>query len=187
MSNLLEEIAEAERQAQEQAERKRQQQEHAEAQEKAREKLTENTRLLTEKQERLTEIEAELGELAKATDLSKKDRKVKHSKLRGEMTRMEKAIHLHERQIEQANTTIDQPFEYRPPAPLPGKQSATSFVPEPVHHAGEQVPDEQLPAVGRLLRAGKQRLLAISRWEGLDQGEVEAKRLGTHLVSIVEE
>ncbi|MGP3927934.1 hypothetical protein [Streptomyces sp. 8N616] len=190
VAELQEEVAEAERKAREEAERNRQKQEHAAACEKARKDLAAHEQELADKQRRLTDIETDLGTLAsqnKVEGMSKKERKdhrAKQHKLRDEQTRLSKRIRMLEQSVEQAQATIDKPFEFRPPAALaPSKRSTGSFVPPASASAAEQVPDEAMPEVGSLLRAGKERLLAISRWEELDRGEAEAARLGARLVA----
>jgi hypothetical protein len=189
VERLREDVAEAERKIREETERKRQEQEYAAAQKKAREELAVDTKKLTEAQQQLAEIETRLGKLASRNDdISKRDRKAAQGKLRHDQKRIENQIRRLEQLVGQARETIDKPFEYRRPAvPTSGKQSTGSFIPSPSKRIEERVPDEALPAVGRLLRAGKDRLLAISRWEELDRGEAEADRLSARLVAIVED
>lgn len=184
VTRLVDEMAEAERKAREAEERKRQQREHAKAQEKAREALEVNSKEIEEKQQRLAELDTKMGELASDTAMSKKDRRAARNKLNDERNRLDKQIQSLEHTIERDTATVNQPFQFRPSVPpASGVKSGGSFVPPASNCVDGKIPDEALPAIGRLLRAGQDRLLAISQWEELDQGEAEADRLGARLVT----
>jgi hypothetical protein len=183
---LSEEVAEAKRQAQTAAERKRQEQEHAAAQQKARADLAQDDEELTGKQQRLAEIDTELGELVKVTNMSKKDRRVRQGKLRDEQDRVRKRIRRLEELVERHRSLIDKPFDFRPPAtPATGQRLTGSFVPTATDK--DRIPEQALPCVGVLLQAGQVRMLAISRWDELDRGEADANRLAARLVTATEE
>jgi hypothetical protein len=188
VTRLAAEIADAERKAREADERERQQREHERAQEKAREALDADGKELEEKQQRLAELDTKMGELASNTTMSKKDRRATRNKLNDERNRLDKQIQSLEQALERHTATINRSFQFRPPVPpASGVKSSGSFVPPASNRVDGKVPDEALPAVGRLLRAGQDRLLAISRWEELSQGEAEADRLGARLVATGED
>jgi predicted nucleic acid-binding Zn-ribbon protein len=188
VKRLDDEIADAERKEADKIERKRQQVEHARTQDNARKALTRHTGELDRKQQRLGEIETELGELAANSSRTEaKGRQVTRGKLRDERNRLEKQIRQLEQQVEQDRADIDRPFEHRVSPVASGTKRKATFIPPTSDLAQRTIPVEAPPAVGRLLRAGKDRLLAISQWNELGEGESEADRLGARLVAIVEE
>jgi hypothetical protein len=164
--------------------RKRQEKEHAAAQAKARTELAAYTEERAEKDKRLAELEATLGELAaNADDKPEKELKAAQGKARGEQNKLTDQIRALDRRIKETTTVTEQPFTYHPRAAAASGKRGRPFAPtasEPVRIA---VPDQALPAVGRLLRAGQERMLAISRWADLEQGEAEAARLDARLVT----
>lgn len=79
-----------------------------------------------------------------------------------------------------------QPFEFRPrPRPSPGQpgRSSNRYVPPAEPATIEAVPAEPLPAVGSLWIDRSTRYLVIERWDDLEQGEEEARRLRAQLVA----
>jgi hypothetical protein len=178
-------LTKAEEAEQEKVERARQEAEHqrsCEAAEKERRKLEDEAQKANEELERL---EKELGEVG-AAGLDKKDRKAKQKKLRDERERLEKRTRHLQQEIDRQKTVAEKPFEFRPRATAASTGKRLSFVPPAAGRGPDQVPHDALPSVGRLLLAGKERILAIGTWELLDQGEDEAARLQARLVADVE-
>ena len=193
VDDLREELERAERQAREQAERERQERAHAEAREKAEKELRARTQEAKEKQQRLDEVETELGKLASGTEQlsqrEQKDQRIRRNKLRDEQNRLQKQVRNQEHAIEGLRKAIEAPFVFQPPTarPAAGKRVAGSFIPQPESASARAFPQVGLPAVGRLMRADGERLLAIGRWEELELGEAEALRLDARLVADTEE
>lgn len=189
VTELTGRVADAEREEQETIERTRQEEQHTRAREEAEQDLVVHEQGLAEAEKTRDEVEIELGSLASSSDakLSKKerkDRKAKRKQLGDQRTRLEGEVKLLEGRIAEARATIARPFEYRPGKAKKKKHRRKgSLVPEPRKKAAIRVPGEALPAVGELLRAGEERVLAIRSWDDLDPGEREASRLNARLVA----
>jgi len=178
-------LTKAEEVEQEKVERARQEAEHqrsCEAAKKERRKLEDEAQ---EANEELERVEKELGEVG-TTGLDKKDRKARQKKLRDEGGRLEKRARHLQQEIERQKAIAERPFEFRPRAIAAPAGKKLSFVPPAAGRGPDQIPHDALPSVGRLLLAGKERLLAIGTWEQLDRGEKEAARLQARLVADVE-
>lgn len=137
--------------------------------------------------------EAGLGELAgDSHGLSKKDRRARQKKLRNDSERAERRASRLEQLIAEAQSVLDGEFHFRPSAAPTGQKKSgkggrgARFVPTARPNPVTTAPEEALPSVGELLSRDGQRYLVITRWEQLDEGEVEAERLGAMLVAPAE-
>jgi len=185
VGKLTGEVATALGHARAEADRQRQQMLHNQLQEQARQDLTARRDEQAEQERRQAELDGRLGELALNSDgRPEKDLKAARGKLRDEQKAVTTAIAALRQQIDRAEAILARPFTYRPStAPTLGRRDRRSLVPSATTSATLVAPDEALPAVGRLLRAGGERMLAISSWADLDQGEQEAARLDARLVA----
>ncbi len=136
-------------------------------------------------------------ELADAGNLAdKRERKAKSASLEADLEKYGKEIATLKRETNDLEELLEQTNPPGTPTPSAapagpasaskgtgGKGSVSGFIPQPTARRPESVPDEALPAIGRLLRAKTGRYLAIDLWEHLDQGEAEAQRLGAELVA----
>lgn len=188
LSRLGEDIAAREHELLERTERERQEREHAAGRDRARDELPEWENCLQAAQQRLDDAEAELGRLASGgVEMSKKDRKAARRKAGDEQSRAKRDVERNEKEVERRQELITAPFVYDPPAARrPGRASPGSFIPPKSAPRQEEVPHEALPATGRLLRIGDERMLAIALWEDLEQGEQDAARLGARVVATAE-
>ncbi|MBH24061.1 MAG: hypothetical protein CMH57_06350 [Myxococcales bacterium] len=184
-------VDKAEDKAFEEAERERQREAHEKKRQEAQARLIELKRDLAEVEERLLGVDQELEELKQKhqeEDTPRKDRKAAEGRLRSDQRRFSKQVSQLEARVQSEQAVCDEPFEYTPSRRRASRhKGASSFVPKASAQPRQRVPDEELPRTGALFRRGKGRLLAIARWEQLELGEREAKRLGADLVASVEE
>lgn len=188
LSRLDQDVAHREHALLERTERARQERTHAAAQERARLLHPELEEGWLAAQERLDDAAAALGGLSgRRAEMSKKDYRTAQRKAKDEHDRAAADVQHLERQVEHNQKVIAAPFEYRPPAARKKITGPGSFTPSSSTPREQQVPHEALPAAGVLLRFGDERLLAIARWEDLEQGEQHAARLRARLVATAEE
>ena len=171
-------------------------------------------RRLPQLAEELQRVEAALGAaddgLVKARQIEdKKDRKAREHQLRDEQKRLQAQMSALEAERDGAKALVAQTEPpYRPASALaPAGQAgnkgnkgnkghqdpkdvsrgpASGFVPQAAARKADEVPVEALPAVGQLLLHQTTRYLAIERWEDLEAGEREARRLRARVVALPE-
>ncbi|MFA4985584.1 MAG: hypothetical protein WC712_03275 [Candidatus Brocadiia bacterium] len=189
----LEEGLNEERRSAEEADDRRKQEEAWQNRKKDGEKaMSARHKDLTNAQERLSEVESELGDLSKLPSppgkRERKDLEARKRKLRDEQKALDSRISRIEQETQGFEAMVESKFEYRPSkraevvtTKTPKKGAA--FVPTSPSMAADRLPPEALPKLGRLLNHQGTRYLAISRWDELDQAELEAKRLNARLVA----
>ncbi len=186
-------LEKAEREALEERERAEQKRNWEHKQDEARKSLDkarqERAQALSELEPKEQELKALSSEEGAPED---KDRQARKHALTDEVERLKKNHYRLDKEIRQHEQTLKEPFKYVPSrkAPTPSRDTSRTtgarFVPAPVPQTADAVPREALPALGRLQQHKAERYLVISRWEELDQGETEAKRLEARLVAPAE-
>jgi hypothetical protein len=187
-TELADRLAAVEREQTEKVERRHQKDNHTHSQAAARKALAKHTKELAGKKQRRAEIDTELNELdARRGEAGAHDPKVARRDLSDESARLKKSIEQLEGNVERDRATIERDFEYRPPPVKAGTTPKKTHIPPPPSLTKITVPDQAPPTVGRLRRAGNDRVLAIRTWDDLTEGEAEAARLGARLVADGEE
>jgi len=156
----------------------------------ARRTLPDRRTALASAQDRRAELDSELDNtvsaLKSADQAAKKDLKVRRAKLVDDCDRLDKSIQRLDQEVADLVQREAEPFVFKPPA-IAAKRSlpdGARFVPAAsTPSPANLVPDEALPAVGRLRNLRGQRYLVIETWEELAPGEESAARLKARLVA----
>ena len=116
---------------------------------------------------------------------AQRDAKAKRRKLGDTLKRARKDDARLLARMEGLQERIAAPFAFTPPPERALRQARSGgrFVPEAPVSAGPPIPEDALPVVGVLRALRSQRYLVITRWDQLDVGETEARRLNARLVA----
>lgn len=177
------ELRKEERNAEDEEAKERQKLEYEEKQAQARKALS------IAREERSAEearLDKAIEALASQEFPDEKQRKESEKKLRFHSEKTLKDI---DAKIRALQADLDKPFEFVPPRRTESAKTGTKggggVVAKlvPAGTSNVDIPREALPRVGALRRAKDGRYLVITRWEDLDLGEAEARRLGARLVA----
>ncbi|WPB81718.1 hypothetical protein KYC5002_21705 [Archangium violaceum] len=121
-----------------------------------------------------------------------KERKARQQLLANDIERLKKRLYSLDKELRQHEQTLKEPFKFTPsrsqatPSRNAPRTPGARFVPAPGPQTADTVPQEALPALGRLLQHKSERYLVVSRWEELARGEAESERLSASLVAPAE-
>jgi peptidoglycan hydrolase CwlO-like protein len=128
---------------------------------------------------RLKKMNAELQKLEKS---AKKAKDVEKKKLEGDVSQLTPKIKQLGSELKNATDLSNSKFEFKAPASLPPSKKKGTKTHKFLGDTREtklsiKAPQEGLPQFGTLYKDGDIRYLAVSKWEHVEQGRKDAKRL----------
>jgi peptidoglycan hydrolase CwlO-like protein len=132
---------------------------------------------------RLKKMNAELQKLEKS---AKKAKDVEKKKLEGDVSQLTPKIKQLGSELKNATDLSNSKFEFKAPASLPPFKKKDTKTHKFLGDTREtklsiKAPQEGLPQFGTLYKDGDIRYLAVSKWEHVEQGRKDAKRLKASL------
>ena len=132
---------------------------------------------------RLKKMNAELQKLEKS---AKKAKDVEKKKLEGDVSQLTPKIKQLGSELKNATDLSNSKFEFKAPASLPPSKKKGTKTHKFLGDTREtklsiKAPQEGLPQFGTLYKDGDIRYLAVSKWEHVEQGRKDAKRLKASL------